>query len=93
MTGTPLEVGNGEKEPHCGSLPQATAQFTPAFLGSLVTVAAIPQESLTIIEVGGGKLLVKVTVIGIVEEFWLPQAARKTQIARKASAWAVVSVQ
>ena len=78
MTGTPLEVGNREKEPHCGSLSQATAQFTPAFLGSLVTVAAMPQESLTIMEVGGRKPWVKVTAIGAWAEFWLPQAIKRT---------------
>jgi len=49
----------------------------------------MPQESPIIIEVGGGKLFVKVTVIGIVDEFWLPHAPRRTQVARRVNPWAI----
>ena len=52
--------------------------MTPAFLLSLVTVAAMPHCSLTIMEVGGSKLGVNVTVMAGSIEFWLPQAARRT---------------
>lgn len=79
MTGTALgEEGSGVKEPHCGSLPQTTVQLTPPFLLSSVTVAAMPHCSLTIMEVGGSKLGVNVTVIAGSVEFWLPQAVRRT---------------
>lgn len=67
MTGTAL-AEEPLKVPQ-DALPQVTVQLTPAFLGSLVTVAAMPHCSLTIMEVGGRKPGVNVTVIGICEEF------------------------
>ena len=54
--------------------------------GSLVTVAAMPHWSPTIMEVGGMKVGVKVTTIGGGVELRLPQAARSMEVARQAKA-------
>lgn len=57
------EAGVGVKVPQL-ALPQAAFQVTPWFLESLVTVAATPHCSLTVIAVGGVKPGVKVTPMG-----------------------------
>ena len=79
-----LWVEIGVKLPHCEVGVQV--QLTPANLGSLATVAAMPQVPLTIMELGGAKPGEKVTVIGIWFECWLPQAEKKIKSDAQAKA-------
>ena len=76
MIGTVLaEAAVGVKAPQ-SALPQVFFQVTPWFLESLVTVAATPHCSLTVMAVGGVKPGVKVTVMAGGMELWVPQAER-----------------
>lgn len=54
-------MGFGENVPH--SLAGRQEKFTPAFLGSLVTMAAMPVVALILSPVGGGNPVLNVTTI------------------------------
>ncbi len=86
MIGSVLaEAAVGVKVPQ-EALPQAAFQVTPWFLESLVTVAATPHCSLTVMAVGGVKAGVKVTVMAGGVGFVAPQAEKSARATAAISA-------
>ena len=71
VVGVVLGVEVGRKPPHCDV--GVHDQLTPWFLGSLVTVAAMPHCSLRVTAVGGKKPEVKVTDTAGAAELEFPQ--------------------
>lgn len=63
----PLAVCDGEKEPHRGALPHVATQSTPAFAGSLLTVADTGTGLPTIKEAGGACVMAT-EMIGVCDE-------------------------